>query len=86
MPPTVQLTFGIVLIAAPTVYVGVAVWRLVRFSNRYPEGRAGYNQARREADDDPKWLNQYWLGARVGLPVASLIFGILEVKEALGRF
>ena len=87
MQPAVQLAYGTVLIAAPTAYVGVAVWRLFRYVGRFPEGRAGYNQARLEADDNPAWLtNRHWLSARVALVLASFTLGVLEVREALERF
>ena len=85
MPATVQLIVGVILVGVSVTYGFVLMWRAVRRAGRYPEGRAGYNQARLEQRDMDDWHSEILWRWRFGWLLGPLIVGWVMVDSALDR-
>lgn len=65
------------MVGAPTLYVTALVWRFVKKANQYPEGRAGYTQARLDEPENAEWTQDDVLASKgkIGIGLASFALG-----------
>lgn len=85
MPAITQLVVGVALVSTSVAYGCVLAWRVVRDASRYPEGRAGFKQARLEQRDLDAWHEEILWTWRFGWLLGPLVIGWVMIDAALAR-